>query len=133
MCRTAPEPFKVVKLPLLRREHMDDDATRVEQYPAAVGVALDACGAEPTLAQCQRDRIGNRARLNLRTSGRDDECIGENALADQIDRLNIFSFLIERRLAHGLKQIAQKVRPSCVHEDVVRAPLLHFAVPAEDL
>ncbi len=29
----VPEPFKIIKVPLLAVEHMDDDITEVQQYP----------------------------------------------------------------------------------------------------
>ena len=28
-----PEPFKIIKVPLLAVEHMDDDVTKIQEYP----------------------------------------------------------------------------------------------------
>ena len=108
---SAPQPLEIVEAPFVRREDVHYHTACVQENPSTVSVAFNSGSAEAAVAQRQRNRIGDGPRLNFRAAGCDHERIGEDAFADEVDRLNVFSLLIERRLAHGLKQIGQKVDP----------------------
>jgi hypothetical protein len=103
----GPQPLEVVKTALLRRKHVHDHAPCVKQDPASVGVTFETRAAETGAFERFRNRIRDRARLDLRAPGHDQKCVGEDRLADQVDCLKVLPFFVERGLARDLKQICQ--------------------------
>lgn len=73
---------------------MDDHGAKVDQYPAAVAIALGARDRKPMLFGGFGDGVGNRARLDFRAPTHDDEGISDDRAAVQIQDGDVFSFFI---------------------------------------
>jgi hypothetical protein len=98
----GPKPLEVVKLPLLRREDVDDRVAEIEQNPAAVRMALHPLDRVPLRFRALDDFVDDCAGLNLRTAGHDDKRIGEDRAAAYVDSNKIFALFLERGVAYDV-------------------------------
>jgi hypothetical protein len=73
---------------------MRNDRAEVDQDPAAVLIALGAGDREAVFPRCIGDRIGDRARLDFRAAGDDDERIGDDGPAVEVQDGDILAFLV---------------------------------------
>ena len=69
---------------------MNDRVVGVEQDPIAMRQAFDARGDEAAGFQGLNEPVGNRADMDVGSSGCDDHEISEGGLAAQIDRDDVF-------------------------------------------
>jgi len=92
---------------------VDYDVSEIEQDPIAVGMTLNAPDAHARLFDLFRDAIGDRPRLNFGASGDDDELVGDNRFAGDVDLHELFAFFIECGRPHELKNVRQLLPPSC--------------------
>lgn len=102
LSRVHPQPFQIVKRPLLRREDVYDDAAAIQKNPVSVVVAFDSGDARPGTFEGTGNALGNGPRLNLRSSRQNNERVGDDAFAGNIDLDEIFGFLLECRFADSL-------------------------------
>ncbi|HZX67264.1 MAG TPA: hypothetical protein VFE70_00195 [Candidatus Elarobacter sp.] len=110
-----PKPLEIVELPLLGGEDVDDDVTEIDQDPAAVGMALGAA-AHTCGLRLLDDRVGDRACLNRRAAGHDDERIGDDGTSGEIEDRDVLGFFVVRGLADQRDEIEfrQDVVPPAV-------------------
>jgi hypothetical protein len=80
---------------------MHHDRAEIDQYPAAVVIAFRAGNSEAGAADGLDDRVGDRPGLDLRAAGHDDERIGNDRAALEIQDREIFAFLVFGRTADG--------------------------------
>lgn len=98
----APEALEVIELALLGSKDVDNRVPQVEQDPAAVGVALDPLHRVAFGFGALGNRVGDRARLNLRAAGNDDERVGEDRAPAYVDGDKIFALFLERGVANDV-------------------------------
>jgi hypothetical protein len=91
-----------------------DDIAEVDQNPAAVGVALGTGDRKAILPHRIRDRIGDRAGLNFRAAGDDDERIGNDGPALEVQDGDILAFLVFGGGADDVDEFRQSVSPGAV-------------------
>jgi hypothetical protein len=77
---------------------------QVDQDPAAVGVALDA-RPQPRLLGLVDDRVDDRAGLNRRASGDDDERVRDDRASGEIENGDVLGFLVLGGVARERDQI----------------------------
>lgn len=79
---------------------MHDYVSEVDEDPGTIGIAFDARDAVTVPLRGFDDRVGDRARLNLRASGDDRERVGQNRAGADVERRKGLAFFIERALAY---------------------------------
>lgn len=77
-------------------------AAAIQQDPISVMIAFDPGHAQIGALQSIADAVGNRARLNLRSSRQNNKRVCDDAFTGDVDLDQIFGFFIERRFADGL-------------------------------
>ena len=93
---------------------MRHDIAEIDQDPAAVGVSLRTGDLEAVLADRVGDRIGNRAGLDFRAAGNDDERIGNDGPAIEVQDGDILAFLVFGGGADDVDEFRQSVSPGAV-------------------
>lgn len=91
---------------------MDDDGAEIDQNPAAVIIAFGPGDGEAGAANRLDDRIGDGPGLNLGPPGDDDEGVGNDRAAFEIEERELFAFFVFRRGADGCQEIGQSERLS---------------------
>ncbi len=99
-----PKPFEVVELALIGCEDVGDDVAEVDQDPPPVGVALGTA-AQPRLRGFLDDRVGDRARLDHRAPGHDDERIGDDGASGEVEDGDVLGFLVLRGFEYERDEI----------------------------
>jgi hypothetical protein len=79
---------------LVGRENVRDDIAEIDQDPAAVGVALGTGDRKAVFPHCVGNRIGDRARLDFRAAGNDDERIGNDGPAIEVQDRDILALFV---------------------------------------
>jgi hypothetical protein len=102
---SAPQPLQVIERAILRGENVRYDAAEIDQDPTAVGIALRPSDTVSGFPGALDDRIRNRASLNVRAAVHDDECVGENRTASQIEDGDVFAFLFLRGASDDVDEI----------------------------
>ncbi len=87
------------------------DRAKIDQDPAAVGVPLGARDREPVLANALGDRIGDRARLDGRASGDDDELVGDDGPPVEIEDGDVLALFVFCGGADDVDEFRQSVSP----------------------
>lgn len=72
-----PQIFEPVEFSLLAREEMNDDIAVVDQYPPALGLALDAVWANSTFSHLADNLALECSKLSYVIGSRYDKHIGE--------------------------------------------------------
>jgi hypothetical protein len=88
-----------------------DDRAEVDQDPAAVRVPLRTRDRKAVLTNGIRNGIGDRARLNFRAPGDDDERIGNDGPAVQIEDRDVLALLVFGGGADDVDEFRQSVSP----------------------
>jgi hypothetical protein len=88
-----------------------DDRTEIDQDPTAIGVPLRTRHPESVLAGGVRDGVGDRSRLNFRAPGDDDERIGNDGPAVQVEDRDVLSFFVFGGGADDVDEFRQSVSP----------------------
>ena len=86
----------------------------IDQDPAAVAIALGARDVEAVFARGVGDRIGDRARLDFRAAGDDDERVGDDGPAVEVEDGDIFAFFVFGCGADDVDEFRQSVSPGAV-------------------
>ncbi len=92
---------------LIGREDVDDHGTQINENPAAVSVSLSPRDGEPVDPHGLCDRVRDRARLDLRAARHDDERVGDDRSALEIDNRDVLTFFIFGSGADGGQEIRQ--------------------------
>jgi hypothetical protein len=77
---------------------------------------------EPVLAGCVGDRIGDRAGLDFRAAGNDDERIGNDGPAVEVQDGDILAFLVFGGGADDVDEFRQNVSPGALRIRSGQAP-----------
>ena len=83
---------------------MRDDAAEIDQDPTAFGIALRARDAIAGFPRAFDDRVGDRSRLHVRAAVYDNERIGENGAASQIEDGEVFAFFLFRCVTNDVNE-----------------------------
>ncbi len=92
---------------LIGGEHVHHDRPEIDQNPAAVVVAFGSGNREAVAARCFGNRVGDRARLDFRSAGHDDERVGDDRATLEVENREIFAFLVVDRTLDGGKEFGQ--------------------------
>ena len=84
---------------------MDDGIARIDQHPIAMGQALDldiplSGGFEPF-----DEMLGDGADMPLRAAARNDHLIGDRRLTGEVDRYDVFGFVVFEGVENELDEI----------------------------
>ena len=92
----SPQTFEIVEFARPRRKNVNDEVHIIEEYPLAFGVSFDM--QRPNAFALQRffDMFGNGLVMACRSSGADEEIIGEGADSAEFDHNGILRFFVER-------------------------------------
>ena len=85
---------------------------QVDQNPRTLIVPLDPRDGEAFGFRAFHDRVGNRARLNLRTPRDERERIRKYRASADVDRGKVFALAIERGVADDVDQFSDGEPPS---------------------
>jgi hypothetical protein len=91
-----------------------DDRTQIDQDPAALSVPLRTRHREAVLARRIGNRVGDRPRLNFRAPGDDDERIGNDGPAVEVEDGDILAFLVFGGGADDVDEFRQTVSPGAL-------------------
>jgi hypothetical protein len=117
----APQPLEVVKGSQFGSEDVDDHGAQVQEYPARVGVALDAGDAQAGTPHSFHDAVSDRAGLDFGTPRGQYERIGDDRPALERQGQDVFGFLVERGFARDIYQVGQTVVLSLASYDAKAA------------
>jgi len=92
-------------------EHVHHQRAEADQHPAAVGVPLGARDRQAVLANALGDRIGDRARLDGRAAGDDDELVGDDGPPVEIEDGDVLAFFVFGGGADDVDEFRQSVSP----------------------
>jgi hypothetical protein len=84
---------------------MRHDAAEIDQDPTTVGISLRPSDTVSGFPRALDDCIRNRASLNVRAAVYDDECVGENRTASQVEDGDVFAFLLLRGASDDVDEI----------------------------
>jgi hypothetical protein len=87
------------------------DRSQIDQDPAAVAVALGSGNGITVFARRLDDRVGNRAGLDLRAPGGDDERVGDDGAAVEVEDRDVLGFLVFGGGADDVDEFRQSVSP----------------------
>ena len=73
---------------------MHDDVFSVDQNPVACGLTFRPCATKARLFQAAHDLVRNRAHMSLGATRRDDHFVGDIRLAGEVDRHDVFGFVV---------------------------------------
>ena len=90
----TPEALEVVEGALLGGEDVRHDGSGIDQDPAAVGVAFGTRDREAGRAGLRDDCVRDRARLDFRAAGDDDERIGNDGPAIEVQDRDILALFV---------------------------------------
>jgi hypothetical protein len=88
-----------------------DDRPQIDQDPAAVAVALGSGDGVTVFARGLDDRVGDRASLDLRAAGGDDERVGDDGAAVEVEDRDVLGFLVLGGGADDVDEFRQSVSP----------------------
>jgi len=83
----------------------------IDQDPAAVGIPLGARDRQTVLANALGDRIGDRARLDGRAAGDDDERVSDDRSAVEIEDGDVLALFVFGGGADDVDEFRQSVSP----------------------
>ena len=92
---------------LIGGEHVNDDRAEIDEDPAAVAIPLGARDRESIRARGLGNRVGDRARLDFRAPRHNDERIGYDRAALEIDDRDVLAFFIVGGGMNGSQKIRQ--------------------------
>lgn len=90
---------------------MGNDGAEIDQNPAAVGVPFGSCDAEPGPFDRFDDSVGDRTRLNLRSSRGENERVRNDGASLERQDDDVFGLLVECRGMDDVDQIGQVGAP----------------------
>ena len=90
---------------------MRDDRTKIDQDPPAVGVTLRTGDRKAVVANRLGDRVGDRAGLDLRAAGGDDERVGDDGAAIEVEDGDVLAFFVFGGGADDVDEFRQSVSP----------------------
>jgi hypothetical protein len=132
----GPELLELVKLAHLRPEDVDDGIARVNQHPIAMRQPLDTNIPFAGRFQPFDEMLGDGADVPLRAAARNDHLIGKRRLTGEVDRYDVFGFVVFERVENELDEIRAigwattvtgQVRFSRVWERPDGAPSIRFS------
>src|SRR5919204_1524042 len=96
--RLGPAALELVVVALRRREHVDDDRTKVEQDPVRLGRPLPGDRPNAIAPEQLQDAVGDGIDLALRAAGADDEVVGEGGQLAELEQHDVGRLLVLGRL-----------------------------------
>ncbi len=90
---------------------MGDDRPQIDQDPAAVVIALGPGDRVAVLPRGLDDRVGDRPGLDLRAAGGDDERVGDDGAAIEVENGDVLAFFVFGGGADDVDEFRQSVSP----------------------
>jgi hypothetical protein len=89
-----PHAFEIVVSADFGTEDVNNYIARIDEHPIAGCQPVDRTRAVARFLQSPCKMLGNRAYVTLRTAIGDDDGIGERRTAFEVDRYDVFGFVV---------------------------------------